>query len=435
MKTFTSMLTICLSLCVLNVARAGMPETDELLSKAASFERWGERMFNIGDVTAAEAAFYQAKKLQAEAEELQLADADLRSEPIIQRLALLVEDRLDLLNDAQEEVSGRLQELEEQITRRLEGSNDSLRIDLDGVIGDIEQISTQARDTLHQLRGEFAEFGEQLLADRDRDEEEEEEDDRPRFRQGRTPPHADTSESGHHDPQQHEGANRPRRIHLHAALGNLSAPPVHHHLHESIKHLHAAGMHDVAEQLDRALDMARERVKGELGDERGPRWGHHRSERNRDDGHRGEHGHHGERDREHGEHGHHRAHGHDGHHGDHHPHHARHGEERENDRDRDKGEHNHGHHKPHDKDGHHPGGERHAHHGDHDRHHHGQRAHHDGHHRRGHGPHHGDRDHGGHGHKDDGQLKQLQHQVRELTERLERIENAMKKKHKSRDDD
>jgi len=406
MKIFISTLALCLSFCVFNVAIAGMPEADELLSKAAAFERWGERMFNIGDVTAAEAAFYQANKLQAEAEELQLTDVDLRSDPLIQRLALIVEDRLEHLNEAQEEVSGRLQQLEEQVTRRLEGSSEGLQIDLNAVIGDLEEISTHARESLNQLRSEFAEFGEQLLAERDRDEDgdDEEDDDRRRSK-------------GHHKSHDREDSDRPRRIHMHAALGNLSAPPVAHHLLESIKHLHAAGMHEAAEQLDRALDMAREQLKDELGDDHhGPSHGHHR--------HFGDRGPRGDHDREHGEHGHHRAHAHDG---DRH-HHAHHG-------DREHGEHGHGHRKPHEKKGHHR-------HGDHD-HHHASRG--DGereHHAHGRGPDHDRQHRGPHGHhrgdhdRDEaGQIERLQDQIRELTERIERVEKAVKKKHKSRDDD
>jgi len=357
MKTIIKMLTISAALS--GIEHAESPAVDALLQRVASFEQWGQRMDRKGDMTAAEAAFYQARKLRVEAGELRVAEADQRAEPVIQRLSLIVEEGFEKLSTAQSqvesrlaniemqvsqlagvpddvqppnieslpeglignvdiepgeaffnerillndgpghpnlalianerleklktthaEVSQRLKELERRITQRLENSNDGLRIVVDSIVGNFEELATQARKALDQLRAELADFGEQASARRDEADDDEPEEVTPQQVDGESP---DLDSVRDRNNQRHRGSSeRPRRIHLHAALQNLNAPPVHHHMHEAIEHLHAAGMHEVAEQLEHSMQRARERLITEISDNdrhRGHHRGHHHGHR------------------------------------------------------------------------------------------------------------------------------------------------------------
>lgn len=394
MRSIILMLSVCSLLCITDLAQAGLPEADAMLTRAAAFQQWGERLYRKGDTTAAEAAFYEAGKLEAEAAELELVEVDQRAYPVIQQLSLIVEERFDRLGEAQSEVGSRLQALEEKLTKRLESSGEGLRIDLHDLSGNLEDLSSEARKALGKLQSEFTELTDQLFVDRGSDREDAEEEDREKCnkRRGRE---RETSDR-----------ERSRRMHIHAAMHNLSAPPIHHHMRESIKHLHAAGLHDAAKQLERALDAAREQVKEALGDSGGHERGHHSHHRGHDGDRSGDRHHDGD----------HRAH----HSGDRdHDHHAHHSGDRHRDGDRH---------------AHHSGGRHHDHHahrsGDRDGDE-GHRPHHKAHHPHPSGPDRSSADNK----KSQEHLERLTRHVRELTERVEKLENATKKKKKSRDKD
>lgn len=340
MRSIILMLSVCSLLFITNVAQAGLPEADAMLTRAAAFQQWGERLYRKGDITAAEAAFYEAGKLEAEAAELELVEVDQRAYPVIQQLSLIVEERFDRLGEAQTEVGYRLQALEQKLTKRLESSGEGLRIDLDDLSGNLEDLSSEARKALGKLQSEFTELTDQLFSDRDSDRDDDDEDHGDRDKRRRR--ERESSDRDRRDPSDHG-----RRMHIHAAMQNLNAPPIHHHMRESIEHLYAAGLHEAAEQLERALDAAREQVKEALRDSGGHDRGHH--------AHRS-----GDRD---GDEAHH------SHHADHHSHHS--GPDRAWDYNTPLNEY----------------------------------------------------------------LQRLNQQVRELNERVERLENATRKKRKSRDDD
>jgi len=283
MKMIINILTVCVVLSLLEPCFAERPAVEALLRRAASFEQWGQRMYRDGDITASEAAFYQARKLQAEAGELRVAEVDQRAEPAIQRLSLLMEQRLGDLSAAQEAVERRLEALEDQLQKRWNRADQRPPTEIEKVIGDFHELSSRARKVLDHLHGEIKEFQQQLLDHRVKDHADDPREGKPRhFIRGLSDPEDPTIEYEFDEPNR-ESSARPRRIHLHAALENLNAPPVRQHMRETIQHLHAAGEHELAEQLEHAMHMARERLTDEL---RGKGRHHpHHGVRPRDDGH------------------------------------------------------------------------------------------------------------------------------------------------------
>ncbi len=133
MKTIITMFTLGAVLSVLDYSQAERPAVDALLQRAAAFEQWGQRMYRSGDITAAEAALYQARKLEAEAGELRLVESDQRAEPAIQRLSLLVEKLLDDLSAGQAQVVSRLADIELRLAPRVSEQEANLLPDIEAL--------------------------------------------------------------------------------------------------------------------------------------------------------------------------------------------------------------------------------------------------------------------------------------------------------------